>query len=97
MKSCKVQHLIPDPHNMIHVALRACCSAGVIALVQCPPFQTLILLFPTLRHPLRPLLPHDDWGTVVDVGLGESCGHDGRAVGADCCADGHEESGSTLA
>jgi hypothetical protein len=31
------------------------------------------------------------------MGFGESCGHDGRALGADCCADGHEESVNMLA
>lgn len=50
------------------------------------------LLFPNLPHPLLPLLPHDDRGSVVGVGLGESCGQDGRALGADRRADGHEES-----
>ena len=90
---------IPNLRNMIHAALRACCLAGSGALVQCPPtsLRMLPLLFPTLLHPLLPLLLHDDWGTVVGVGLGESCGHDGRALGADCCADGHEESVYALA
>jgi len=61
--------------------------------VLCPltAFKTLPLLFATLLHPLLPLLLRDDWGTVVGVGLGESCSHDGRALGADCRADGHEE------
>jgi hypothetical protein len=54
--------------------------------------QSLLLLFPALLHPLRPLLPRDDWGTVVGVCLSESGGHNWRALGADCCADGHEES-----
>ena len=78
---------------MIHAALRACFSAGSGALVQCPPtfLKMLPLLFPTLLHPLLPLLLHDDWGTVVGVSLGESCSHDGRAFGADRCAYGHEE------
>ena len=30
------------------------------------------------------------------MGFGESCGHDGRALGTDCCADGHEESVNAL-
>lgn len=72
----------------------------MIPLVQCLPpssLETPTLLFPSLLHPLLPLLPHDDWGTVVGVSLCESCGHDGRAVGADGCADGHEESMRVLA
>ena len=30
------------------------------------------------------------------MGFGESCSHDRRALGADRCADGHEESVDTL-
>jgi len=56
----------------------------------------MLLLFPNRLHPLLPLFPLDDCGTVVGVSLGESRGHDGRALSADSCADGHEESVNML-
>jgi hypothetical protein len=34
---------------------------------------------------------------MIGVGLSESRGQDGRALGADRCADGHEESVGALA
>lgn len=62
------------------------------SLIQFCPREYHSLLFPNLLHPLLPLLPGNDCGSVVGVGLGEGCGHDGRALSADGCADGHEES-----